>query len=195
MPDKLDGREDLLAYLPKLTHLLSRYSVLIVLDNQKSLLRSVGESASREPNSPLTTAHSPLPKWRDERWGDVIDALLAHSGPSRLVLTSRVVPPVGVSEFAANLPDDRQRVALQSALLELPVHALSLDEAALLARQLPNLSRLLEGEHAADELQKDEHRRLVCRMLNLVQGHPKLMDLADRQAESPESLASHVERA
>ena len=77
-------------------------------------------------------------RWRDDRWGDVIDALLSHDGPSRLVLTSRLAVPVGQSEFARSLGAQRQ-AKLAGRLLTLPVHALSLDETALLARQLPGL--------------------------------------------------------
>jgi hypothetical protein len=61
-------------------------------------------------------------EWRDERWAKLIAAMLDHDGQSRLLLTSRVRP----------VPANRH-------LLELAVHSLSLDEAALLARQLPNL--------------------------------------------------------
>jgi hypothetical protein len=75
------------------------------------------------------------------------------------------------------------------------VHALSLDETALLARQLPGLRALLEGDRAADGFQREAHRQLVCRMLRLVQGHPKLMELADGLATDAAALEQHVARA
>jgi hypothetical protein len=135
-----------------------------------------------------------MTRWRDERWGDVIDALLSHDGPSRLVLTSRLAVPVGQSEFARSLGPQRQ-AKLAGRLLTLPVHALSLDETALLARQLPGLRALLEGDRAADGFQREAHRQLVCRMLRLVQGHPKLMELADGLATDAAALEQHVARA
>ena len=146
-----DLRDELLAFLPRLAEVLRKHSVLIVIDNLESLLRET--------------------RWRDERWGDVIDALLSHDGPSRLVLTSRLAVPVGQSEFARSLGPQRQ-AKLAGRLLTLPVHALSLDETALLARQLPGLRALLEGDRAADGFQREAHRQLVCRMLRLVQAIP-----------------------
>ena len=61
-------------------------------------------------------------QWRDPRWEKLIAALVNHRGQSRVVLTSRIRPQ----------PHD-------SRVLELPVHSLTLQEAALLARQSPNL--------------------------------------------------------
>ncbi|MGH9721338.1 MAG: CHAT domain-containing protein [Bryobacteraceae bacterium] len=107
--------------------------------------------------------------WRDPRWEKLIAALLDHRGHSRLVLTSRVRPQ-----------------PLHSRMLALPVHSLSLPEAALLARQTPNLGALLRNP---------AHRPLVIRMLELVQGHPELLKLAEAQATSPERLSGHLDRA
>lgn len=103
-------------------------------------------------------------QWRDRRWGALIAALAAHRGHSRLVLTARVRPQ-----------------GLPAALRVEPVHALPLDEALLLARELPNLGRLLEAGAA-------EGRELVRRTLEIVQGHPKLIELADRLAANPDDL-------
>jgi tetratricopeptide (TPR) repeat protein len=61
-----------------------------------------------------------------------------------------------------------------------------LDEAALLARQLPNLGRLLRDEG---------QRGLVRRTLEVVQGHPELIKLAERQAATAEALLAHLDRA
>jgi tetratricopeptide (TPR) repeat protein len=106
--------------------------------------------------------------WHEERWAKLIAAMLDHDGPSRVLLTSRVRP----------VPPDRH-------LLELTVHALSLNEAALLARQLPNLGGLLRDE---------DQRALVRRTLEVVQGHPKLLELAEKQASSAEALRAHLDR-
>jgi tetratricopeptide (TPR) repeat protein len=111
----------------------------------------------------------PNGEWRDERWAKVVAAMLAHDGQSRVVLTSRIRP-----------------TPANAHLLELPVHALSLHESALLARQLPNLGRLVRDEG---------QRPLVKRTLEVVQGHPKLVDLAEKQATSAEALEQHLDRA
>jgi hypothetical protein len=80
----------------------------------------------------------------------------------------------------------------------LAVHALSLDESAALARELPYLRSLL---HADDEQDADdgptrsvlasviaEDRERLRRVLRVVQGHPKLMELADAAASDPNRL-------
>ena len=108
-------------------------------------------------------------QWRDPRWEKLMAALVNHRGQSRVVLTSRIRPQ----------PHD-------SRVLELPVHSLTLQEAALLMRQSPNLGALLRDP---------KHRALVHRTLKLVQGHPELLRLAEVQAGSPEALAGHLERA
>ena len=108
-------------------------------------------------------------QWRDPRWERLMSALVNHHGQSRVVLTSRIRPQ----------PHD-------SRVLELPVHSLTLQEAALLARQSPNLGALLRDPN---------NRALVHHTLKLVQGHPALLGLAEAQAGSPEGLAGHLERA
>ncbi len=221
----MDRRDELLAFLPRLSDMLRRYSVLVVLDNLESLLtpllskEGLGEvapilSKAKSIGAPLLSKEGlgevdqhgkkpPLtppwqggePEWREPAWGDVIDAMLMHDGESRVVLTSRTVPPVGVSEFARHISPARGQIDAAAKLLTLPVHALSLDEAALLARQLQNLGGILEGRHADGGIEADRHRHLVTRMLRLVQGHPKLIDLAERQATGPAALAEHLDRA
>jgi tetratricopeptide (TPR) repeat protein len=154
------------AYLARLREFLERRSIFIVLDNLESLLNSNGN-------------------WRDERWGELLAALLAHSGSSFAVLTSRVPPRI--SNFDGRSTTGR--------LVACPIYTLSLDEAVLLARQLPNMGRLLMGDQAADTRQRDEDRRLVLDTLLAVQGHPKLLELAEQQAGNPVQLRSCLERA
>jgi len=116
--------------------------------------------------------------WRDPRWPLLISALTEHRGESRVVLTSRIPP--------ARLPD---------ALL-LPVNALSLDETAALSRELPHLRALLHAD--AGPLrghQAEEDRALVRRVLHVVQGHPKLLELADAAARDPGQLTAHLDAA
>jgi hypothetical protein len=117
-------------------------------------------------------------QWRDIRWGRLIQALLMHDGLSRTVLTSRR-RPTKLGQAEAHLQVEA-------------IHALSRDEALLLARQLPHLGQLLRGETALDI---EAGRKLVTRTLAVVQGHPKLMEFAEAQAVDPKSLADHLDQA
>jgi tetratricopeptide (TPR) repeat protein len=115
--------------------------------------------------------------WKDESWGWLVEALLNHEGLSRVILTSRKLP--------------KELVENKRLLIE-PINALSLNEAALMAREMPNLGRLLMGK---SPLGLEMGRVLVKRTLYLVQGHPKLIELADAQAADPAALEKHLERA
>jgi hypothetical protein len=148
----IDDRQRLRGFLPTLSKFMAEERVLILLDNCESLLTDAGD-------------------WRDERWGDVVTALSAHDGLSRLVMTSRRRPRV--------LPDE---------MLVEAVHALSATEAVLLAREWPHLRALLDSA-------TDEDRRLAARTLVMVQGHPKLMELADGQAADPAVLRQRLDDA
>ena len=68
---------------------------------------------------------------------------------------------------------------------------LSADEALLLARELPRLRRLIDGELPG--VSRNRSRRLAVGVLNAAHGHPKLLELADGQAADPERLARLVE--
>jgi hypothetical protein len=163
-----DARFD--AFLPRLRDFLTKRSVLLVLDNLETLLRPDGG-------------------WIDPRWGKVVATLLAHGGDSRVVLTSRVVPTL------APPPGPPVAGDFVARLLKLPIHALGLDEAALLARQLKNLGTLLKGRDGVNDDIHEADRQLVVRTLKLVQGHPKLIELAEAQAADTKGLAGHLERA
>jgi hypothetical protein len=117
--------------------------------------------------------------WRDPRWDQLVPALTRHRGESRVVLTSRVRPQ-----------------GLDERMLAEPVHALSLDEALLLARELPNLGRLIRQD-TADLIRRRDGASLsgwtlVRHTLAVVQGHPKLLELADALAKNPEVLAGQL---
>jgi hypothetical protein len=112
-------------------------------------------------------------EWRDGRWGQVIGALTAHRGLGRLILTSRRVP-VGLTGLRVEAVD-----------------ALSADEALLLARELPHLKALIYDELPG--LDPEDSRRLALGVLNVAQGHPKLLELANGQAAHPDQLAKLVE--
>jgi tetratricopeptide (TPR) repeat protein len=117
--------------------------------------------------------------WRDPNWGLLVEALVGHRGNSRMILTSRV-PPVG----------------LDGRVLVEPVHALSLDEALLLARELPNLGRLLRRDPTPAGTSTDVSGvALVRRVLNVVQGHPELLELADAEAADLDQLRARLAEA
>jgi hypothetical protein len=138
--------------LPRLSALLKERSLLLVLDNLETLLTGCDG-------------------WRDPLWGDVLAALLAHDGPSRVVLTSRHVP-VSLATHA--------KVHIE------PIHSLSFAESVLLARELRNLRRLFEDEAG---------KALLVQTLRVVQGHPKLMELADGLAADRKALEARVAAA
>jgi hypothetical protein len=168
MIDKIGTAERFAAFLPRFSRLLADTGLLLVLDNLETLLTPDGQ-------------------WRDPRWADLVDALTRHGGVSRVVLTSRIRP-----------------AGLDRRVVVLPVNALSRDETVLLARELPRLGRLLHadgsnvraGARAAVSAEKvEQDRELVRRTLTLVQGHPKLLELADAAAEHPDQLTAHLDAA
>ncbi len=110
--------------------------------------------------------------WLDPKWGDFIGALTGHDGLSRAVLTSRTVPSQ-LSESGNVLIEN--------------ITALSLQEALLLARDLPHLGALLAEGGDGLELVRDA--------LNVIQGHPKLLELADGLASDRNQLAAMVTEA
>lgn len=115
-------------------------------------------------------------QWRDTRWAAVVAAMTGHGGLGRLVLTSR------------RAPQD-----LGARIRAMAVDVLSADEALLLARELPNLSTLMDGKLA--DVAPDVARQLAVRVLDAAQGHPKLLELADGQAAHPERLRKLVDAA
>ncbi|MFC4035028.1 CHAT domain-containing protein [Streptomyces polygonati] len=143
--------------LPLLTEFFERERVLLVVDNAESLFTADGV-------------------WRDRRWRLVFEALTAHTGFSRVVLTSRVRP-----------------AAIGEHIVAEPVHALGLREAVLLARELPHLGRLIEG--TAPGVDAEAGRQVVSEVLAAAQGHPELLVLADAQAEDRTRLDALLETA
>jgi tetratricopeptide (TPR) repeat protein len=81
MTHVLADENQLAAFLPRLTELMERSRLLLVIDNAESLLTTGGQ-------------------WHDEQWGAVTGALAAHAGPGRLILTSRRAP-VGLTGLRA----------------------------------------------------------------------------------------------
>ena len=79
---------------------------------------------------------------------------------------------------------------LGAGTVTLPVHGLSRDEAVALARELPHLRALLHADPGPvrSPAVADADRLRVRQVLLLVQGHPKLMELADAAAADPGRL-------
>jgi CHAT domain len=73
MTDEVTSAARLDAFLPRLTELMERNAILIVIDGIDELLTTAGY-------------------WRDTFWHKLVDALLNHRGYSRLVLTGRQPP-------------------------------------------------------------------------------------------------------
>ena len=112
-------------------------------------------------------------EWRDARWGLLTGALTGHAGLSRVILSSR-----------------RRPAGLDGRVRAEPVHALSRDEAVLLARELPHLGALITGTplNGGGGPGQAAARELAARVLAAAQGHPKLLELADGQAADPARL-------
>jgi hypothetical protein len=73
MIDKLASDDTLAAFAPRLTELMKRSRLLIIIDNAESLLTDTGT-------------------WRDQHWAKVFTALTGHTGSGRVIVTSRCVP-------------------------------------------------------------------------------------------------------
>lgn len=131
----------------------------------------------------METLLDPAGTWRDPRWGALTEALTGHDGESRVIFTSRITP--------AGLPASRT--------VTLPVHALSLDESVTLAQELPNLRTLLHAEpgptRTTTEAGIEADRARVYRVLGVVQGHPKLLELADAAAADRDQLDAQLTAA
>ncbi len=151
MADMVASADRLAAFLPRLTALMERARVLVVIDNLESLLTSGGA-------------------WRDSRWGSVLTALCAHHGLGRVVVTSRRVPAPGVTGLAGLRVEPVDALSADESLLltrELPnLTALKLGtvpglertvsrvlarNAIAMARGHPALLELAEGQAASPD--------------------------------------------
>lgn len=111
--------------------------------------------------------------WRDRRFAALLAALAEAArgnGLSRVVLTSRVRP--------ADLP---------AGVVVEPVHALPVAEAWLLMAESPKLGQLMRDG--------GEGWSLARRLLRLVQGHPKLIELAEAKADDRAALTAMLDAA
>jgi hypothetical protein len=181
MAHVLVSAETLAGFLPRLTELMKRCRLLIVIDNAESLLTESGQ-------------------WRDDNWNQVIGALAGHAGLGRVLLTSRRVPADWAGAGGATgtgSPGKRFQAATGEAapagtppMETLSVDVLSPDEALLLARELPNLSALKLGQ--VPGIGSTVSRQLARNAIALAQGHPKLLELAEGQAANSDHLLELV---
>jgi len=104
--------------------------------------------------------------WRDDKFGAFVETLLAHNGVSRVILTARVLPTT---------------LAHNPRLLLEPIHALSLSESVLLARELPHLREMFET---------DAGRAQLTDILNGAAGHPYMIELAEKNLDQLEQLTA-----
>ncbi|WSN37404.1 ATP-binding protein [Streptomyces sp. NBC_01334] len=135
-PRTLDDPDLLARSLRLLSIFLTNNRVLVVLDNGTPLLTEQG-------------------RWRDHRWGRLVDAVTGHSGLSRLVMTTSCAVP-----------------GLDDRVTRLPVVPLSTREAALLARSLPDMSALFRAGSGS--------RETIRSLLRACGGHPGLLLDASR---------------
>lgn len=110
-------------------------------------------------------------EWKAPEWEPLINALLDSRNHSRVILTSRRVP-----RSLANLPQ----------LTRYSVHALSFAETVIAAREMNHLGRMFEVE---------EDHALLRKTLLMVQGHPKLLELANGIAADRAALTDLLHRA
>ena len=117
----------------------------------------------------LETLLTPAGAWRDPRWEPLIAALTGHGGESRVILTSRI-PPAGLAGCSAGAAGARPgpgRVRRAGPRAARPARA-----AARRRRAGPRSMRRRWRPTGT----------VVRRVLHVVQGHPKLMELADAAA-------------
>ncbi|MBN1171069.1 MAG: CHAT domain-containing protein [Micromonosporaceae bacterium] len=140
-----------------------------------TLLRETGLLLVLDNLESLLTADG---TWRDPRWAALMRALTVHDGESRVLITSRVLPA----------DCDRRRMTAVA------VPALSRDESLLLAKELPNLRRLLhaDADTPCEPGAIAEDRAIARRALRLAQGYPQLLMLANGAAGDPAQLADRV---
>lgn len=202
MASHIGTEASLNAFLPRLQSIMANQGILLVLDNLESLLTPAGA-------------------WRDPRWAGLIAALTSHDGESRVVLTSRIPPAALVagspSGPVVQLPVHALSLAESAALArELPnlralMHA---DPGPTRTGRIEEPGRLREDarELAAaggdDSQGADAGKRnagaspgsrteaadrdRIRRVLRVVQGHPKLLELADAAADDRGTLDAHL---
>ena len=153
----LDDETGLAGFWAVLTELCERRRLIFVIDNAETMLTEQGQ-------------------WRDRRWAEATAALTGHSGPSKLLLTSRVRPQ-----------------GLDARVRAEQVDALSSAESVLLARELPQLGALMGGK--ASGMTAADARTLARRILECAQGHPKLLELAEGTAGDPAALQAMLDAA
>jgi hypothetical protein len=162
---------------------LPDFSMMHVVNDKDTLARwlpkltdTLATSAALIMLDNLESLLLPSGEWRDERWKLLIDALCRPGGLSRVVLTSQIPP-----------------LDLPTAIESIAVNWLSLAESVLLVRELPNLRGLLDG--TVPGIGVSAGRGLLWQVLRMVQGHPKLIEFADRLAGDSHRLQDQINRS
>ena len=130
----------------------------------------------------LETLLTPEGAWRDPRWGPLIAALTGHGGESRLILTSRIAP-AGLGPEVADFAGARavagggRRAGPRAAEPSRPA------------------ARRCRAGPRPDGRRGDADRERVRRVLRVVQGHPKLLELADAAAADRDRLDAQLAAA
>jgi tetratricopeptide (TPR) repeat protein len=203
------------AFLPRLRAVMAATGVLLVLDNLETLLTP--EGAWRDDRwAPLITALTS----HDGESRVIMTSRVAPAGligkprtPNGRAPSPTPGPPhsvPGAGQHTGQPPAPAP--GTDSPVLSVSVHALSRDEALGLARELPNLRALLHtdagplragavtGTGTARDLEAERQRVTadrdrVRRVLRVVQGHPKLLELADAAAADRDRLDSQLAAA
>jgi len=197
------------AFLPRLRAVMAATGVLMVLDNLETLLTPEGTWHDDRWSPLITALTSHDGESRVIMTSRVIPAGLTGKPriPNGRVLspTPGTLDPVpGAGQHAGQPPAPAP--GTDSPVLPVPVHALSRDEALGLARELPNLRALLhtdggplragtaqDAEAERQRMAADCHR--VRRVLRVVQGHPKLLELTDAAAADRDRLDAQLAAA
>jgi hypothetical protein len=133
--------------LPRLTELMARRRVLLVIDDAGALLNGEGG-------------------WRDPRWGQVIGALTAHAGLGRVIITSDVLIAAAASLRAEEIGPLTEDDALLLAR-ELPRLRVLVDGPALTDESPLSAGRVMSPRLARDVL---DAARGVPLLLELADG-------------------------
>ena len=131
----------------------------------------------------LETLLTPEGTWRDPRWDPLIAALTGHDGESRVIMTSRIVPARAGRAGCWCCRCTRCRWPRRCAG----------PGAAEPARPAARRCRPGPGRRSAATWRQDRDR--VRRVLHVVQGHPKLMELADAAAADRDRLDAQLAAA
>jgi CHAT domain len=193
------------AFAPRLRRLLADAGILVVLDNLETLLTPDGTWRDPRWGILLTALTTHDGESRVILTSRIAPADLATAAVGNVALEPGDSPDLsGVPSQGKSVGGAPGRGTPAAHVATLPVHALSLAESTALARELPNLRALLHadtgplrptasqaagaGRPSPSQEDTASDRDRVLRVLRVVQGHPKLMELADAAASDRDRL-------